>query len=214
MGSNIIELAKLGHERAAELKASCGAVNVRSLTQLISDLATQLEVQFVRSTNMAVQLANAESKCRDLAAENAMQKAGVTYFAFAPEYGFDYFTNKQDAIDTAQAEIDAYRDDAFDGWDEDVRRVSWGIVIQQADGFDADGVHISDRRHTYQTCDYQLVDTVKTTATDAFLAEVRAQGVDASIEHLSKKFEGTGHIGVPVMALEWLAQELRKGVAL
>ncbi|MDV7071312.1 hypothetical protein R3J21_07120 [Citrobacter werkmanii] len=70
MGSNIIELAKLGHERAAELKASCGAVDVRSLAQLISDLATQLEVQFVRSTNMAVQLANAESKCRELAAEN------------------------------------------------------------------------------------------------------------------------------------------------
>lgn len=71
MGSNIIELAKLGHERAAELKASCGAVDVRSLAQLISDLATQLEVQFVRSTNMAVQLANAESKCSELAAENA-----------------------------------------------------------------------------------------------------------------------------------------------
>lgn len=69
MGSNIIELAKLGHERAAELKASCGAVDVRSLAQLISDLATQLEVQFVRSTNMAVQLANAESKCRELASE-------------------------------------------------------------------------------------------------------------------------------------------------
>lgn len=49
-------------------------------------------------------------------------------------------------------------------------------------------------------------------STDAFLAEVRAQGVDAAIEHLLNKFEGTGHIGVPVMALEWLAQELRKGV--
>lgn len=69
MGSNIIELAKLGHERAAELKASCGAVDVRNLAQLISDLATQLEVQHVRSTNMAVQLANAESKCRELASE-------------------------------------------------------------------------------------------------------------------------------------------------
>ncbi|MCW6838083.1 eae-like domain protein [Salmonella enterica] len=53
-----------------------------------------------------------------------------------------------------------------------------------------------------------------TPSTDAFLAEVRAQGVDAAIEHLNKKFEGTGHIGVPVMALEWLAQELRKGAAL
>ena len=84
MGSNIIELAKLGHERAAELKASCGAVDVRSLAQLISDLATQLEVQFVRSTNMAVQLANSESKCRELAgvvAENADLKSLIEQHA-------------------------------------------------------------------------------------------------------------------------------------
>lgn len=79
MGSNIIELAKLGHERTAELKASCGAVDVRSLAQLISDLATQLEVQHVRSTNMAVQLANAESKCRELAAENAWMKNALEW---------------------------------------------------------------------------------------------------------------------------------------
>lgn len=71
MGSNIIELAKLGHERTAELKASCGAVDVRSLAQLISDLATQLEVQHVRST--------AESKCRELAAENAWMKNALEW---------------------------------------------------------------------------------------------------------------------------------------
>ena len=70
MGSNIIELAKLGHERAAELKSSCGAVDVRSLAQLIRDLATHLEVQLVRGNAQAVQLANTESKCRELAAES------------------------------------------------------------------------------------------------------------------------------------------------
>lgn len=50
-------------------------------------------------------------------------------------------------------------------------------------------------------------------ATDDFLAEVRASGVDAAIEHLLKKFEGTGSIGVPVMALESLAHQLRQGGA-
>ncbi|KDW07952.1 gp43 domain protein, partial [Escherichia coli 2-156-04_S3_C3] len=43
------------------------------------------------------------------------------------------------------------------------------------------------------------------------LAEVRAQGVDTAIEHLHKKFKGTVLVGVPVMALEYLAAELRKG---
>ncbi|EHM0714251.1 hypothetical protein JDT53_12540 [Escherichia coli] len=55
--------------------------------------------------------------------------------------------------------------------------------------------------------------TFQTPATEAVLAEVRAQGVDAAIAHLHKKFEGTGRIGVPVMALEWLAKELRQGGA-
>ncbi|MBD8181638.1 hypothetical protein IFU25_07975 [Pantoea agglomerans] len=48
-------------------------------------------------------------------------------------------------------------------------------------------------------------------ATDAYLNSVRAEGVDKAIAHLHKKFEGTGHIGVPVMALESLAAKLRAG---
>lgn len=57
----------------------------------------------------------------------------------------------------------------------------------------------------------ELMREADTPATDAFLADVRAQGVDAAIEHLLNKFEGTGHIGAPIMALEWLAKEIRKG---
>lgn len=50
----------------------------------------------------------------------------------------------------------------------------------------------------------------ETPTTDAALAEIRAQGVDMAIEHLTRKFEGTGGVGVPVMALEHLVSELRK----
>lgn len=131
---------------------------------------------------MRKKIAESEAKLAALAVENAGLKAGVTYFAYSPEYGFDYFKDKQSAIDTAQDEIDAYREDAEDGWSEDVQRVSWGGVVQQAQGFDAQGLHTSDSQHTYQTCDYRLVDAVETPATDAFLAEVRAQGVDELAE--------------------------------
>lgn len=51
----------------------------------------------------------------------------------------------------------------------------------------------------------------ETPATDAWLNEVRAQGVDAAINHLVKKFEGTGYIGVSVLALEVLVAQLRAG---
>ncbi|EDT9219359.1 hypothetical protein AHZ37_001691 [Salmonella enterica subsp. indica] len=107
----------------------------------------------LKLTDLAVQLANAESKCRELAAENAWLNV------FIEEECFVYSSHTPEPIDANDCKPE-------------------------------------------------------TPATDAFLAEVRAQGVDAAIDHLSKKFEGTGHIGVPVMALEWLAQELRKGSAL
>ena len=48
MESNIKWLVAAGHEMASELKAECGAVDMRSVAKLISDLATQLEVQLSR----------------------------------------------------------------------------------------------------------------------------------------------------------------------
>ncbi|WP_410698274.1 hypothetical protein [Citrobacter freundii] len=134
MGSNIIELAKLGHERAAELKASCGAVDVRSVAQLISDLATQLEVQLVRGNEQAVQLANAESKCREMAAENVVLNDKMNKLATWP--GIEFYSS------------------------------AWEFC--NLDGNDA----------------LEFMCDVKTPATDAFLAEVRAQGVT---EYASKR---------------------------
>lgn len=174
MDSNISELVKLWHERADELKASCGAVDVRSVAQLISDLASQLEVQYVRSNALAAELKQSKidadcykkgmeasnARLVQLAAENAGLKKALSSIANAEEFHGDTLV-----------------------------------------------------------CDFQTLVTTawlalkETSATDAFLAEVRARGVDSAIEHLLKKFEGTRHIGVPVMALEWLAQELRKGGA-
>ncbi|EIF9454516.1 hypothetical protein MLZ58_08370 [Escherichia coli] len=55
MESNIKGLVAAGHEMASELKAECGAVDMRSVAKLISDLATQLEVQLVRANALATQ---------------------------------------------------------------------------------------------------------------------------------------------------------------
>ncbi|EOK4034460.1 hypothetical protein ACJQ6E_001558 [Escherichia coli] len=114
MGSNIIELAKLGHERAAELKASCGAVDVLSLAQLISDMATQLEVQLARGNS--------------LAAENVTLNDKMNKLATWP--GIEFYSS------------------------------SWDFC--NLDGNDA----------------LEFMCDVQTPATDAFLAEVRAQGLE------------------------------------
>lgn len=55
MESNIKGLVAAGHEMASELKAECGAVDMRSVAKLLSDLATQLEVQLARANAQAAE---------------------------------------------------------------------------------------------------------------------------------------------------------------
>ncbi|HFI5926452.1 TPA: hypothetical protein ACGRZU_001567 [Escherichia coli] len=88
MESNIKGLVAAGHEMASELKAECGAVDMRSVAKLISDLATQLEVQLVR--------ANA------LAAENAKLKTAHPQ-PFGPEMmkALDAYEKYQDEVPEA-----------------------------------------------------------------------------------------------------------------
>ncbi|HCQ8985213.1 TPA: hypothetical protein OMI17_001511 [Klebsiella pneumoniae] len=159
-------------------------MNISTVNELIASLENAGELS-IREQKF-LKLAKA---FKQLAAENVGLKAGVTYFAYSPEYGFDYFKDKQSAIDTAQAEIDAYREDADDGWSEDVQRVSWGVVIQQAQGFDAQGLHTSDSQHTYQTCNYRLVDSVETPATDRIVAGIKADAITASLDACSDYLE-------------------------
>lgn len=65
MESNIKGLVSAGHEMASELKAECGAVDMRSVAKLISNLATQLEVQLVRANALAAENAGLKSGAMD-----------------------------------------------------------------------------------------------------------------------------------------------------
>ncbi|EIX4509464.1 hypothetical protein MKI77_003405 [Escherichia coli] len=114
MESNIKGLVAAGHEMASELKAECGAVDMRSVAKLISDLATQLEVQLVRANALAAENAKLKKFCKDAA------------------FDADY-----------EAELGMERGGFSDALNE-----------------------------------------IKTPATDAFLAEVRAQGVEMFADHL------------------------------
>ncbi|MDM3106677.1 hypothetical protein [Citrobacter sp. Cf132] len=195
MGSNIIELAKLGHERAAELKASCGAVDVRSLAQLISDLATQLEVQLVRGNEQAVQLANAESKCRELAVENAGMKS---------------------AFDKPQAYLSWHAIPPT--WEDPLPCGEYLDVHDEAGHKNSDG---TDCWPVFAKPE------IKTPATDAYLAEVRAQESAPLVRALTVIANSEQHDGETVVCdfdtlisvaagalSEHYAAQLRKGAAL
>ena len=127
MESNIKWLVAAGHEMASELKAECGAVDMRSVAKLLSDLATQLEVQLVR--------ANA------LVAENAGLKSG------------------------AMGEIKV------------INRGGQAYCVK-------DGVQVNPM-YARGWNDYRAKSLQSDTpATDAFLAEVRAQGVEMYADNL------------------------------
>ncbi|EBA4008603.1 hypothetical protein LWM49_002759 [Salmonella enterica] len=115
---------------------------------------------------MAVQLANAESKCRELAAENAGLKNPENWLSQS-DYGYE------------ASEV-ATQNGATE--DESLRA---GMIA--------------------------IINRIGTPATEAFLAEVRAQGV----EMFSEKFGGGTLLSdmVKETAKEFAAQ-LRKGAAL
>ncbi|WP_233614408.1 hypothetical protein [Citrobacter cronae] len=142
-----------------------------------------------KNIELAVQLANAESKCRELAEFKSRVYAQMGAGCEAPEFSItEGLSNLRRFADTLHAiEREFFTkevpDEECEGETVEECPLCWGMTVEQ---------YVSE----FGKC----------------LAEVRAQGVDAAIEHLSKKFEGTGRIGVPVMALEWLAQEIRKGV--
>ena len=141
MECKVSDLVKRGHDKAAQLKSSGGAVS-----QLISDLATQLDVQLARS--------NA------LAAENAGLKDEISNITFM-------------------------RDDDFFGSTKRAREVMGRLV------------------------------NVKTPATDAFLAEVRAQGVEMFAAVLRRKGDDAFFDAIAeaqANAADQFAAQLRKGV--
>ncbi|WP_354142986.1 hypothetical protein ABXJ15_17060 [Escherichia coli] len=76
MESNIKGLVAAGHEMASELKAECGAVDMRSVAKLISDLATQLEVQLVRANALAAENAGLKAAAKETLAHWAAAEPG------------------------------------------------------------------------------------------------------------------------------------------
>ncbi|MCM7837832.1 hypothetical protein [Enterobacter asburiae] len=112
------ELVKRGHDQAAELKSSCGAVDVREVAQLISDLATQLDC-----TALALRVRYDENG--KLTAENAglksiqawavadVFKSGAKRFESTKAAGFDTDDCLHDAVLVMLSELKIPATDAF-----------------------------------------------------------------------------------------------------
>lgn len=146
-----------------------------------------------------------------LAAENVALKGGPQgFFAYGSECGYEEFDTAEEATEFAEAEIADFRDQACDGWSDEVGSVVWGIVMQRASMNGLRPVTEDDNvpSHIEEWCDYTLLPAVETHATDRIVAEAEARGVEKAIAHLDRKFS---NIGVQIMNLQWLADSLREG---
>ncbi|EJN3619575.1 hypothetical protein NPW74_000464 [Escherichia coli] len=192
MDGNIKGLVAAGHEMASELKAECGAVDMRSVAKLISDLATQLEVQLVRANALAEDHQRAIESIKQ--ADAAVKLAHEKFSALAAENAGLKSDVPLGAIENGRAFADR---------------------LENHYQFECDGgkLHMCSDWQEFRRCFEYLSEWVMHSqtgypATDAFLAEVRAQGV----EMFSEKFGGGTPLSnmVKEVAADFAAK-LRKG---
>ncbi|MDQ2324561.1 hNH endonuclease [Citrobacter koseri] len=153
--TKISELVKLGHERAAELKGSFEAINACSVAQMISDLASQLEVQFARSNALAAKLSMI----------NGLMDAAEQANKLAQE-ATEKLVQERDALAAELSAVESIHNDA---------------------------VFITDEH--YEQCPREVQKIVRSLAVlqipayDSFLDEVRAQDLNAFIQHHSAELD-------------------------
>ncbi|MCS1111346.1 hypothetical protein NXZ24_01805 [Escherichia coli] len=189
MDGNIKGLVAAGHEMASELKAECGAVDMRSVAKLISDLATQLEVQLVRANALAEDQQKAIESIKQ--ADSAVKLAHEKFSALAAENARLKSAHPQPFGPEMMKALDAY-----EKYQDEVPETGMLNAF------------------------FILRDSIRvdTPATDAFLAEVRAQGVDmarnAMIDFVDGEVGPNKNVPGLIRGAEIcvsIAEQLRKG---
>lgn len=190
--------------------------------KLITAMADRLNLQFVA-------LCESRNEVKQLAAENAALKAGVKYFSYSEMAGFEEHSTAELALKSADGDLASERDEASsEGWSEETGTICWGVILQKAieDKFESP----SEENGWIGWSDYTLLPSIKTPATDAYAASLRAEGVEMAFEaakpEVAKEFQRetfdqcvTAAVKYPqsdvagkvemVAWLEWYAAQLR-----
>ncbi|HAM9649287.1 TPA: hypothetical protein IDZ30_003603 [Escherichia coli] len=190
MESNIKGLVAAGHEMASELKAECGAVDMRSVAKLISDLATQLEVQLVRANALAEDQQKAIESIKQ--ADSAVKLAHEKFSALAAENAGLKAAHPQPFGHEMMKALDAY--EKYQDEVPETGMLNAFFILR-------DSIRVD------------------TQATDAFLAEVRAKAFDdlcaAFVKHASVSGLDDGDcvtVKEATDALLHCAEQLHEGV--
>ncbi|EQO28924.1 hypothetical protein NXZ52_03085 [Escherichia coli] len=158
MESNIKGLVAAGHEMASELKAECGAVDMRSVAKLISDLATQLEVQLVRANALAEDQQKAIESIKQ--ADAAVKLAHDKFSALAVENAGLKYVQPQPFGPEMMKALDAYEKHQDEA--PETGMLNAFFILR-------DSIR------------------VETPATDAFLSEIRAEARNEGINYTASR---------------------------
>lgn len=196
MESNIKGLVSAGHEMASELKAECGAVDMRSVAKLISDLATQLEVQLVRANALAEDQQKAIESIKQ--ADAAVKLAREKFSALAAENA---------ALKQSEKEFNNFCRQEYYGWEDNFTETP------ATDAFLAEGKTEARKEGAYFVANRMLAawkagfidDTAKNAADIARM-------ILTSTEFMANAPEGDFDRSFSDGVLEDIAEQLRKGV--
>jgi len=204
----IIELVTTAHGYATSIQ------QLDTYSAIVTELANRLEALNMAHIGGMNSLSSATSTIDKLAAENVALKSGAAYFSYGSEHNFEWHKTAQAAVEAAEAAIDDYRGDACDGWSEEVDSVCWGVIMQSS-------TKVGERSRTEEdscdpsidtVCDYALLPNIETPATDAFLRDQMAKGVEMFAEVCSTA--NNGHeIHPDIEEIKAFAAQLRAGEA-
>ncbi|GKL47666.1 hypothetical protein [Klebsiella pneumoniae] len=187
-------------------------ITLQAVNELIASLESAGELS-IREQKF-LKLAKAYQQ---LAAENVALKGGPQgFFAYGSECGYEEFDTAEEATEFAEAEIADFRDQACDGWSDEVGSVVWGIVMQRASMTGLRPVTEDDNvpSHIEEWCDYTLLPAVETPATDHIEAGIKADGVEEFAAKLripsDDQFFDALAKGVAIAADDF-AKQLREG---
>lgn len=211
MGDKTKHLVRTGHDLASELKADCGAVDVRSVANLLTELASALDVQSARSDALAAELARysmpageadqrmAESRAvrqalgfgqdaDDVAPVDLVERINALAAALKSSEANDadarcHVAELEEKCAALAAELKQSKIDAEcykHGMEQSNKRLT-EIAAENAAliGFDADEFSYNG---PYQPDD-AVLEKLKTPATDAWVNEQRAAGVDMVVKY-------------------------------
>ena len=183
------QLVRAGHELASELKAGCGAVDMRSVANLLTELASALDVQSARSDALAAELARYSMPAGEADQRMAESRAVRQALGFGQDADDVAPVDLVERINALAAALKASETNDADARCHvaELEAKCAALAGENAAliGFGADEFSYNG---PYQPDD-AVLEKLKTPATDAWVNEQRAAGVDAFSTEIGALFK-------------------------